>query len=226
MLTTDTAKAGTDYFAGKIAVNEFSTAMIDAANLARGRLSDHNLPNAALGNTSDSIANLASQLLPLGSSGSPGTAVALNIPVPLSNPQWGADFGRQFVSLLQSGTNGPQIAELRLDPPELGPLRITLNLNDNTAHAAFFSPHAAVRQTVENALPQLQELLAQAGISLGETSVNDQNQTAQDFGNSNDNQSQASGRGSLTSEGLRIAENDSTPAIRNRAPDALVDTFA
>jgi flagellar hook-length control protein FliK len=106
------------------------------------------------------------------------------IATPLQSPQWGAEFGRQFVSLTQGAHNMPHTAELRLDPPELGPLRISINISDNVAHAVFTSPHAAVRQTVENSLPQLQQLLAQAGISLGQTSVNDQGQADQSFNES------------------------------------------
>ncbi|MBP6020029.1 MAG: flagellar hook-length control protein FliK [Burkholderiaceae bacterium] len=223
-LITDATKA-VDLSTGKIAISEFSTAMIDAANLARARMSGNNAPDAAItASTNDHVASLASQILPSGPTNSTA-ASALGVPVPLNSPQWGTDFGRQFVSMLQNGTNGTQVAELRLDPPELGPLRITLNLSDNVAHAAFFSPHAAVRQTVENALPQLQELLAQAGISLGDTSVNDQSQTAQDFSESR-NQGQASGQGRSTDSSLLVATSDSAPAARSRSPDALVDTFA
>lgn len=224
VLSTDIAKT-VDLAAGKIAVNEFSTAMIDAANLARVRLSAHNAPSdgIAMPAVNDQAANLARQIMPSGPASS--TLNTLSVAVPVNNPQWGTDFGRQFVSMLQNGANGPQIAELRLDPPELGPLRITLNLSDNVAHAAFFSPHASVRQTVENALPQLQELLAQAGISLGDTSVNDQSQTAQNFSDSN-SQKHASGSARTADTSLLAATDHSAPATRNRLPDALVDTFA
>src|SRR5690606_27841483 len=118
------------------------------------------------------------------------------IATPLQNPQWASDFGRQFISLTQGSHTMPHTAELRLDPPELGPLRISINISDNVAHAIFVSPHAAVRQTVENALPQLQQLLAQAGISLGQTSVNDQAQSDQAY-----NESFASSRKAAASGG-------------------------
>src|SRR3546814_225550 len=115
-------------------------------------------------------------------------------------------------------------SDLRLDPPELGPLRISINLSDNVAHAVFVSPHAAVRQTVENALPQLQQLLAQAGISLGQTSVSDQGQSQQAFNESSGNgQRNSSGNAAGGSE---VAGGVLQTATRSRAPDALVDTFA
>ncbi|NYT86240.1 flagellar hook-length control protein FliK [Pollutimonas harenae] len=155
--------------------------------------------------------------------GIPGGSLA--VATPLSHPNWGADFSRQFVSMTQGVSNMPHTAELRLDPPELGPLRISINISDNTAHAVFVSPHAAVRQTVENALPQLQQQLAQAGISLGQTSVSDHGQPDQAAYQSSASRSHG---GSGTNGGLALV-GDSIPAatvVRSIASNALVDTFA
>ncbi|MCI1737512.1 MAG: flagellar hook-length control protein FliK [Pseudomonas veronii] len=44
--------------------------------------------------------------------------------------------------------------DLRLHPAELGPLSISLNLNDGTTQAQFQAAHASVRAAVEQALPQ------------------------------------------------------------------------
>jgi len=96
------------------------------------------------------------------------------IAVPLHHPQWSEALSQHVLHLTQASAQGPQVAELRLDPPELGPLRIAITLHDHVAHASFVSAHAPVRLAVENALPQLQEQLAQTGISLGQTNVSDQ----------------------------------------------------
>lgn len=64
-----------------------------------------------------------------------------------------------------------QVAQLHLNPPELGPLKITLSLDQNQASAQFFSAHASVREAIEAALPRLREMLADSGIALGNTSV-------------------------------------------------------
>ena len=150
-----------------------------------------------------------------------------DITSPLQSPQWASDFGRQFMSITQGGHSMPHTAELRLDPPELGPLRITINISDNIAHAMFVSPHAAVRQTVENALPQLQQLLAQAGISLGQTSVNDQGQPGQSFNESANGQGTRSSAARAAAGSTGSAGNIAAmPAARTLAPNALVDTFA
>lgn len=152
---------------------------------------------------------------------------SLSISTPLQQPQWPADFGRQVVTLAQTAHNQTQTAELRLDPPDLGPLRITININDNVAQAVFVSAHASVRHAVENALPQLQQQLAQAGISLGQTSVNDHGQQQTPFEQSFQSGGRqhavtAVGAGELAIEGSGARAVAHAP----RNPDAIVDTFA
>ena len=155
----------------------------------------------------------------------PGSVTAPMVSTPLGHPQWGNDFSQQVAGIGQSLKNGLQTIEMRLDPPDLGPIRISLSMNDGVAQALFVSPHANVRNAVENALPQLQHQLAQAGISLGQTSVSDQGQTQQQAAD----QSQNSGKSnnSLASTGV-VAEN-ALPAPESRAQSAhngQINTFA
>src|SRR5690606_39751355 len=155
-----------------------------------------------------------------------GAPVTGSINAPLSSPQWPNELGRQFISISQAAKGLGQVAELRLDPPDLGPLRITINLSDNVAHAVFSSPHAIVRQTVENALPQLQQMLAQAGISLGEANVNDQHTSGQP----GEGAAQG-GRSGARKSGNEFATAGVSDAADMRPgrptdPNSLVDTFA
>lgn len=162
-------------------------------------------------------------LLSTPASGSPAVAT------PLANPAWAADFSRQFVSMTQSrDLSQPHTIELRLDPPSLGPVRITLHISDSIAQAAFVSPHAVVRQAIENALPQLQQQLAEAGLSLGQASVNDQQPGQQGFEQPS-SQGSPQNRSVFSLDGGGVpATNAAPPSQRQalRSPNALVDTFA
>lgn len=154
----------------------------------------------------------------------PPVPVALQVATPVGATHWGTELGQQLVAMGANGRNGMHTAELRLDPPDLGPLRVTLNLADGIASASFVSAHAAVRHAVETALPQLQQSLAQAGISLGQTSVGEQS-AQQEFG------AQQQGNGSPRQQaGGQLASGtvDATPshATVARNANALVDTFA
>ncbi|OGS93386.1 MAG: hypothetical protein A3K04_08340 [Gallionellales bacterium RBG_16_56_9] len=90
---------------------------------------------------------------------------------PLGSNGWANEFS-QKISWISTQQN--QVAELHLNPPNLGPLDVVLKISNNQATALFTSPHAAVREAVENALPKLREILADNGIMLGNTTVSDQ----------------------------------------------------
>jgi flagellar hook-length control protein FliK len=83
---------------------------------------------------------------------------------------WQDGLGQQVIDMFK---RGEKQVDLRLNPSELGPLSISLNLNDGNTQAQFQSAHASVRSAVEQALPQLRDALASQGITLGQTSVGD-----------------------------------------------------
>jgi len=134
----------------------------------------------------------------------------------IAAPHWGQALGQRLVTLArQEGER--HHAELRLDPPELGPLHVTLSVTDGVAHAAFVSPHAQVRHSVEAALEQLQATLAQAGIALGQTHVGEHDAPEHDaFFAQPPSDNYASVR-------VEPAHETSPPSVRS---DALVDVYA
>jgi flagellar hook-length control protein FliK len=99
------------------------------------------------------------------------TSTGLVLSAAIGSTDWAADLGQQMVDMV---TRGDQQVDLRLHPAELGPLSISLNLNDGSTQAQFQAAHASVRAAVEQALPQLREALATQGIALGQASVSDQ----------------------------------------------------
>ncbi|MFC4274263.1 flagellar hook-length control protein FliK [Achromobacter aloeverae] len=184
-----------------------------------------NVPNA-LG-AHEALANaVAASQAPVTVQAAPATT-ALHVGTPVGQPGWAADLGKQVVVLSNNAQQKTQTAELRLDPPDLGPLRITLTLNDGVAQASFVSSHAAVRQAVEAALPQLQQALSQAGISLGQTNVGDQGAQA-GFAASDQGGRQGQSGGGEASAQAGGSANDTVVATvqTRRAANALVDTFA
>lgn len=102
---------------------------------------------------------------------SPATAFTLQAPV--ASAPWQQQLGQQMVGLAQ---RGDQHMELHLNPRELGPLSVSLKLDDQGAQAHFFSSHSTVRGAVEQAIPQLREALAEQGIALGEAMVGEHRQ--------------------------------------------------
>jgi len=62
-------------------------------------------------------------------------------------------------------------AHLHLNPQELGPLEVHLQLDGDQLQAHFNSRHVEVRQALEHALPQLRELLGEHGLNLSQSTV-------------------------------------------------------
>ncbi|MEH6649256.1 MAG: flagellar hook-length control protein FliK [Motiliproteus sp.] len=77
--------------------------------------------------------------------------------------------------LWMAGQNVSSV-ELKLDPPELGSLSVRLNIQGDQASLSFSSPHAHVREVLEQQMPRLREMLAENGIELDQADVSDQSQ--------------------------------------------------
>lgn len=115
-----------------------------------------------------SLASLASGNLAIKQSREGLSADQSGIHTHLRESSWSQQFGEKIVWLAK---NDQQSAQININPPELGPVQITLNLSGGEAKVTFASPHMEVRQAIENSLPQLKEMLSSAGINLGQTNV-------------------------------------------------------
>ncbi|WP_194435982.1 flagellar hook-length control protein FliK [Vibrio fluminensis] len=64
--------------------------------------------------------------------------------------------------------------DIRLDPPELGRMQIRMNMNGDNASVHFTVANSQARDIVEQAMPRLREMLAQQGMQLSDSSVQQQ----------------------------------------------------
>ena len=81
---------------------------------------------------------------------------------------WGQEVGNRLVWMSNS-TNSQ--AELVLTPPQMGRVEVSLSVTGDQATATFVSTNPLVREALEAAMPRLREILADAGIQLGQTQV-------------------------------------------------------
>jgi len=146
----------------------------------------------------------------------------LGVSAHMSTPAWSQQFSEKIVWMAH---NEIQSAQIQINPPQLGPLQITLNLSGDQASAIFASPHPEVRQAIENSMPQLKEMLASAGISLGDTNV------GANLAQQNPNTSfLPPNRTQSTLENAILPANDNAPGAGVATPlqqgRGLVDLFA
>ncbi|MFT6896374.1 MAG: flagellar hook-length control protein FliK [Paraglaciecola sp.] len=73
------------------------------------------------------------------------------------------------------------VADIRLDPAELGSMQVKVSLAGESANVSFVVNSAQAKDAVDNATPRLREMLAEKGIELGQSSVEqEQNNQGQD----------------------------------------------
>ena len=136
-------------------------------------------------------------------------------------PAWGDEFSQKITWM---ATQQNQSAELHLNPPQLGPLDVSIKMNGDQATATFTSPHAAVREAIEQAMPKLREMLADSGIMLGNAMVSDQP--------ARNNTDHASGKSKGNNPAAPVEAVSDASAVQEtrvshiRHHNGMVDTFA
>ncbi len=140
------------------------------------------------------------------------------IETPVRETGWGERVGERVVMM---ANNQLKTAEIRLTPAELGPLRVQVNVDDGHAHVTFQAQHAITREVLEQALPRLREMFAESGLSLGQTSVGDQNVAGNRDGD-------ARGEPLTAGSDAESITSDDTPPDEvglTRRREGLLDTF-
>ncbi len=126
-----------------------------------------NLPDASLAAGQAAVAQQNPALMQGVLAALPGDAIGHLAPR-VGSQAWDEALSQRVVWMAHGAE---QSATLSLNPPDLGPLRIVLNVSNNQANATFISQQPEVRQAIEAALPKLENMMMGAGIQLGQTSV-------------------------------------------------------
>jgi len=150
-----------------------------------------------------------------------------SLPTPVGAGNWGEDFANRVVWMANRLESR---ADLVLTPPQMGRIEVSLSITGDQATANFVSGNPAVREALEAALPRLREVLADAGIQLGQTQVGAGNpqQTAQHEKNG---ENSAFGRPSLANDSRNMSDEEArTGSLSSFSGDSagrgLVDVFA
>ena len=93
------------------------------------------------------------------------------IEVPVHQAGWGEAVGNRLMMMVNDKM---QSAHIHLNPPELGPIEVRINVNQDQASVQFISSHTAVRDAIEDAFPRLKEMFMQNGLSLTDANVSQQ----------------------------------------------------
>ena len=144
----------------------------------------------------------------------------LPVHTPAGQQAWAEDVGNQVRWMLGRAESK---AELVLTPPNLGKLEVSINLNGDQTTAQFIASSQAARDALERAMPQLREVLQQAGIMLGDANVSTSQQGA--GGEEQEGRGRNGGRGEAAIAGDAAGTGSST-GVWLRQQQGMVDTFA
>jgi flagellar hook-length control protein FliK len=216
----------------------FADKASDASNAAALTNAQKNLrdaePVAAHVPAANDIASVSSQgvampavAVPAGNAASAPSApaVSASIATPVGAQGWDQSLGQHVVWMVAQRN---PTAEIHVNPPELGPLSVTVNVTNNTASATFVAAHAATRDAIADAMPRLKDMLAESGIALGQVMV-----SAESFSQGGGSGSGQPGTGAhnagagATGNLTPVAASGLvSPVKTGRAAQGLVDTFA
>lgn len=139
---------------------------------------------------------------------------------PFRQPGWDQALSERVMWVANQKFQG---AEIKLNPPQLGPIEVRVQLQHEQAHISFTAQHASVRDALEAALPRLREMFNANGFNLVDVNVSQHSFAEQH------RQAQAGGR----PQGLRSGvDGDAEPVLHTelaRSATAMrggIDLFA
>ncbi len=141
------------------------------------------------------------------------------IPLPITHPDWDQSLAQRVVWLVNQNVQG---AELRINPPQLGPVEMRIVMNNDQATVSFTSQHAAVREALEAAVPRLRDMFSDNGLTLGNVNVSQHS-----FAQQRQDNPYAANPSAPSSYGERSEPAEpATPGVVTRVINGLVDLYA
>lgn len=147
------------------------------------------------------------------------------VPLPMQHPQWGDALSERVMWVTNQKLQG---AEIKLNPPQLGPIEVRVSLNNDSgqsqAQVHFTAQHALTRDALESAMPRLRDMFNANGVDLVDVNVSDRSFAEQDRDTAQAQQQQfMAGLGETVDgeEGLQ-----GVSAKITQLPDGMLDLFA
>ncbi len=144
----------------------------------------------------------------------------LPIHIPMGAKGWDQAMGERMLWMVGRQMQG---AEVRITPPQLGPIDIRISIQNDQAKVTFAAQHGVVREALEASIPRLREMLSENNLQLVNIDVNQRNNSEQRASHFSNQPSS----GEQDSEGHEIEEDESIGSrMLTIQSDGLVDDFA
>ena len=126
---------------------------------------------------------------------------------------------QQIAEKIRWMVNGRQsMAEIRLDPPEMGSMQIRLNVSGDSASVSFVVQSQQAKEALNEAMPRLRDMFSEQGLNLGESFVSQQNS-----GEAGDGEFADQPGGGFNESGEDEAKSQETHVVR--PANGLIDDY-
>lgn len=146
---------------------------------------------------------------------------SLTLDVPMGDQEWGRQFSERVGWVIHARVPS---AQLRLNPEHLGPIEMSIEVDEHNARVNFVAAHGMTREAIEQSLPRLREMLEQQGLTLQQADVSGGDSRTHDDGDRTFADDTAG-----AADSNRLADGDSSEAgqgkSRVRHAAGLIDTF-
>jgi flagellar hook-length control protein FliK len=149
---------------------------------------------------------------------------------PLTHPAWNQEMGERIVWMNNQGISS---AEIKMNPQNMGPITVRIDMNQDQATIAFTAQNSDVRTALENSIPKLREMLSSQNVNLADVNVSQQSSTST---NSDSNRQQqtaqmmadasANGQGNRQNNPEVDAQGNPVRQVNGNGEEIAVDDFA
>ncbi len=171
---------------------------------------DLNLPNQP--------ASLSQSLVTDSSSAVKGS-VTLPLNLPVGQPGWDQGLGQRVQWMVNQNI---QQAEIKLTPPNLGPLEIKISVQHDQTHVTFLAAQAPTREALEASIPRLREMLGEINLNLANVNVGQQQAGGSEQGGATHSPGFSGGE-DVASTSVQLSTESSGQRLSGRG---LLDTYA
>jgi hypothetical protein len=160
-----------------------------------------------------------SQSLVMDSSSAVKGAVTLPLNLPVGQPGWDQGLGERVQWMVNKNI---QQAEIKLTPPNLGPLEIKISVQHDQTHVTFLAAQAPTREALEASIPRLREMFGEINLNLANVNVGQQQAGGSEQGGATHSPGYSGGEG-VVSTSVQLSTERSGLSLSGRG---LLDTYA
>lgn len=137
---------------------------------------------------------------------------------------WGENLARQLSTLMARNLDSAQI---QLDPPELGPLQVKIQVHNDQVSLHFITAHGVVKDALEASSARLQEMFQEEGMELANLDVSDQSNNQQDSKDTPSKELGANAANGASNSGAELEGGDGklTLSTQWQQDDGKIDYF-